>query len=126
MMMRRTALFVPLLALLALPVAAQTCPGVTGPVTPYGREVITVSNTAIGFTAANYADGGGEVRFAQVTLETNNIRVSTDGLAPTAAVGELWQTSTNVKFFVCGQTNVRQFKAIRTTADASLTVQYYR
>ena len=128
--MRKTwRAIVALLGFVLLPgaVQAQVCPGVTGPVEAYAREAITVSTTALPFTAGTYADGRGDVKFAQVTLESNNIRVSVEGLVPSATVGELWETSTNVKFVVCGQTSVRRFRAIRQgAADATLTVTYFR
>lgn len=104
---------------------AQVCPGLTGSTQAYAREVITVSSTAVGFTSATYNDGVHTPLFAQVTLESNNIRVSVEGKPPTATVGELWQTSTNVKFTVCGQTSINKFLAIRASADATITVTYY-
>lgn len=105
---------------------AQVCPGLTGQTTAYATEAITVSSTAIGFTAATYNDGTHVPLFAQVTLETNPIRVLTTGKPPTSSVGELWTNSTNVKFTVCGQSSINKFLAIRTgAADAAITVVYY-
>ena len=133
--MRRRAIFAACLWLLSTaPVESQSagCPGQSAAYVQFGtRQAITVSNTAVGFTAANYASdnpppGSGQVQMAMVTLETNPIRISTDGVVPTAAVGELWTNSTNVKFMVCGTLNVQRFLAIRTGSDAAITVSYWR
>lgn len=133
--MRRLAIIAACLWLLGqTPLHAQMmgCPGQNAPFVQFGiRQAITISSTALPFTAANYAEdaggpGNGPVQMAQVTLESNPIRVSTDGVPPTAAIGELWTNSTNVKFAVCGELNVKRFLAIRTGSDAAITVSYWR
>lgn len=115
---------------LSCPLHAQTCPGLTGQTVQYRSEAITVSSTSIGFTVATIdaaKDQGKPLLFAQVTLETNPIRVRGDGLAPTATVGELWNNVAggNVKFTVCGEPLMRAFRMIRTGSDAAVTAAYY-
>lgn len=131
MLFRRSILAAVLAALLSQGyVEAQVCPGVNGATAQYASEPIVVSSTAIGFTAAtiNIArDRGQPLLFAEVTLETNPIRVRADGLAPTATVGALWNNAAtgNIKFYVCGETSMRRFLAIRTGSDAAITAVYY-
>ena len=48
-------------------------------------EAITVSNTAVGLTKANYETGV----TAELTVENGPIRFRTDGTAATASVGHL-------------------------------------
>lgn len=128
--MRKQLIFVALVALFAVTAEAQVCPGVTGPTANYRSEAITVSSTAVGFTAATInaaSDQGKPLLFAEVTLETNPIRVRADGLNPTAAIGALWNSVSggNVKFYVCGEASMRAFRAIRTVSDAAITAAYY-
>ena len=110
------------------PAQAQgfACPGQNGPYVNYAREALTISSTALPFTASVYQPSGAPPPLAAtVTLETNPIRTSTNGAPPTAAVGELWTNGTNVRFIVCGEANIKRFLAIRTGSDASLTIAYW-
>lgn len=109
---------------------AQTCPGVTGQTVQYASEAITVSSSSIGFTAATVniaVTQGKPVLFAEVTLETNPIRVRADGTAPSDTVGTLWNNAVggNVKFTVCGEATMRAFRMIRTGSDAAVTAVFY-
>ena len=109
---------------LALPARAQVCPGVTGnSAKAYAGETLTVSSTALPFTASKYNAGGKIPDFAQVTLETAAIRYWTNSLTPTATVGMLLTNPQS--FTVCGQGDIQAWLAIRTAADASITVQYF-
>lgn len=92
---------------------------------PGSFEQITVSTTSIGFTAANYAPtGSSPADLAVVDVETNAIRYRVDGLAPTASVGAPVAAATS--FTVCGAANIARIRFIRQTADATLSVNYYR
>lgn len=91
----------------------------------FAFETITVSSVSIGFTAATYAPTGEQQAFAAlVSLETNAIRFRSDGTAPTAAVGHAVSAGSNIE--VCGTANVRNFRMIRQSADATATVSYFR
>jgi hypothetical protein len=109
----------------APPVQAQSggaCPGI-GTVTPLGFETITVSSTAIGFTTASISPAGRSASVAVGYVATGAIRYRDDGVDPTAAVGMPIAAST--QFQVCGVLAIRQFKMIRQTIDASISVSYY-
>lgn len=88
-------------------------------------EQITVSSTAVGFTAATFAPAGGiPADMAQITVETNALRYRDDGLNPTAAIG--FPILTNTAYTVCGLANIRTARFIRQSADGTLNVIYYR
>lgn len=125
-MLRRWLLCLPLL-LFASAAGAQVCPGLGGATKAYAKETLTISSTALPFTSSVYADGIHTPLFAEVRLETNNIRYWSTGNVPTASVGVLVEAVTggNVKFTVCGQATIQAFQMIRTSADATVTVQYY-
>jgi len=127
--MRRLVFLAACLWLLSqAPAQAQgfACPGQNGPYVNYAREVLTISSTALPFTATVYQPSGAPPPLAAtVTLETNPIRISTNGVPPTATVGTLWTNATNTRFLVCGEANVKRYLAIRTGSDASTTIEYW-
>lgn len=85
---------------------------------------ITVSTTALGLTAATYdqsAAGGPKATQALVSIETNSVRVTVDGTAPTSAVGLL--VTAGSTFVVCGN-NIALLRAIRVSADAGMQATY--
>lgn len=129
--MLKHAFFLVALVVLSCPLHAQVCPGVAGQTVQYRSEAIAVSTTSIGFTVATIdfaKDQGKPLLFAEVTLESNPMRVRADGLAPSATVGTLWNNVAggNVKFTVCGEATMRAFRMIRTGAsDAAVTAAYY-
>jgi hypothetical protein len=111
---------------------------INGSIPAVDFETITVSSVSISPTASKttvqtastntnnglaYVDTQ-RVDEALFTIETNAIRVRFDGTAPTAAVGHLFQPGDT--FTVTGQTNVTKVKMIRQTADASVSVTYFR
>lgn len=105
---------------------AQVCAGFAGvPVKPYAYEAITVSSTSIGFTATLIDTGVNQAVMAVAMLETDSIRIRADGGVPTSTVGQLVSASANAGVLVCGQSAIKAFRAIRTSTDASLKVQYY-
>ncbi len=115
---------------------SQTSVRVHGQRHAFAYEAITVSNTAIGVTAATafprlvtgtggYAvsqDNGAEE--AVFSVETDNVRYTLDGTVPTASVGHLLLP--NDILTLVGRDAIRKVKFIRVTTDASLKVTYFR
>jgi ribosomal protein S16 len=124
--MNRWLLVVALL-FIAAPALAQTlaspCPGVTRNVQAYAHETLSVGASPVSFTSGTYAPAGKAPTMAVITLETQNIRVWTDGTAPSATVGQLIQTGS---FYICGQSNVQNTQMIATTGTAKVSVVYYQ
>lgn len=92
-----------------------------------GYEAITVSNTAIGFTggkikptSGNYANM--ECKEVFCTLETDDIRFTIDGTTPTSSIGHLLKSGESLT--IDNVTDIKGFRAIRVTTDASLKVTY--
>ena len=83
----------------------------------------TVSNTAIGFTSGKITPAtGGKVRRVVCTLETDNVRIRTDGTDPTSSEGHLLEVGQSI--VVEGYATIAAFRAIRTSTDATLKVTY--
>jgi hypothetical protein len=98
---------------------------VTNPIT---REQITVSSTAIGcdnggtlFTTENK----GKMRYADMQVQTAQIRVTFDGsTAPVAATtGQLWSPGDLKR--VWGLANIEKISFIRESTDATVVVNYW-
>lgn len=125
-MLKRSLAALLLVFLPVAPLLADTCnTGSPVVMVPMPGEAITVSNTAIGFTAAKISIAGtGTAIMAVCAVESNAIRTRDDATDPTAGVGTAWAVGD--KFFVCGKVAVSQFKAIRQSADATLFCIYYR
>lgn len=105
--------------------AGIACSGLNFSPVAYEFESITVSSTALGFTAAKITPAGTPPAiYASCTLETNSIRYRSDGLAPSATVGELISAGNRVE--VCGQQNIQVVRFIRVSADGTLQCHYYR
>lgn len=86
----------------------------------FNFETLTVSSTAIGCTAATISDAN---RAVFGPLETGEVRYRYDGDAdPTSSVGHL--LSIGQSLVLEGNRNITQFRAIRTSVDASLPVTY--
>ena len=93
----------------------------------YDYEAITVSNTAIGCTAAklSFTPTLGQIRKAHeihVTIETDSVRYRFDGGTPTSSVGHLATAGTVIS--VKGPHNLARFLMIRVTGDASAKITY--
>lgn len=110
------------MALYQEPARAGSCSSNT--LSAYGNETITVSNTALGFTAALYDQGSGQAQSALVTIAGDSIRWWANGAVPTATVGHLVTAGTPVE--VCGFANIKNFRMIRQTTDATVSVSYFR
>lgn len=99
------------------------------PSTPAGDyETITVSSTAIGFTAGkillNLAGGAHKRAIAAiVSAETQPMRFTINGTTPTTTVGHLMAAGDY--YTIQGEANVAAFKAIRTGTDGTLQVTYF-
>ena len=99
-----------------------------GAKTTYSFEKITVSSTPIGFTAAKIvrpsATAGQDriAEFALVTVETDQIRYTTDGTTPDASTGHLLDVGDALE--LDNHDDIRRFKAIRVTTDATIQVSY--
>jgi hypothetical protein len=101
----------------------QRYPG--GTVAGFAKEILVVSDTAVGFTASKFAPkAGAEATYALVTVEDDDIRYWLDGSAPTSSLGHLVPDGNT--FEIHGPDNIRNFRAIRTNTDATLQVSYFR
>lgn len=90
---------------------------------------ITVSSTALGLTATQYApDGQTPAILAVCQVSTDNILVRADGRNPTATAGMIYgpTAAAGATFSVCGTANIRRTKVIRQTTDANLKCSYSR
>jgi hypothetical protein len=83
-------------------------------------EAITVSSTAIGFTASNMDSP--RCRAVFITVESDQIRFRIDGTDPTSSEGHLVNAGSNIT--LVNEHDIHKFKAIRVTTDATLRVTY--
>lgn len=106
------------------PDARATC-AVGSSYAAFAHETITVSTTAVGFNSALYDQAAGQATAALVSVETNAIRFFSDGtINPTASVGHPLAAASSAE--VCGFANVKNWRMIRQSADATVTVSYFR
>lgn len=95
------------------------------PLTPFAFETLTVSSTAIGFTAAIMQPAGAPApQRAFLTCETDAIRYRYDGGTPTASVGHLLNAGALAN--LTGAVALSQFRAIRVTTNGTCQVTYER
>lgn len=87
---------------------------------PTMREAITVSSAAVSIAESTYKQGGIFAYECFLTLADNQIRWSTDGVAPTASVGHVFDVGARLKLMRA--VDMQRFKAIRVSADGVLTV----
>ena len=94
--------------------------------TAYDFETVTVSSTGIGFTASKYlpSDGSRKATTALLTVEGDSLRFRLDGTAPTAAIGHLVPAGGSLTLE--GYDNIKNFRAIRVTTDATVRVSFMR
>ena len=84
---------------------------------PKGYQQLTVSTAAVGLTLPAGAQR------AVITVEVQSIRWRDDGTAPTDAIGTL--VAANATIELNSLLSLRQFKAIRVSVDAKLSITYY-
>ena len=99
---------------------------ITGGRTTGGYETITV-NTAIGFTAAKIMPTSGMFKGMACqevfcTLETDAIRFLLTGDTPTSSVGHPLKKDSDLT--ISNANDIKNFKCIKVTTNASLTVTY--
>ena len=117
-------LFLAVFLFIASPAWAQgLCPGIIKNMQAYAHETLSVDGTAVVLTSSVYAPAGKAPQMAVITVEGANLRVWSDGTAPTAGVGQLIQTGA---FYVCGQSNVQNLKLIAASGTGTISVQYYQ
>lgn len=92
------------------------------------RERISVTDTAVGFTAAAYKPTSGDytgvcAKIAKFTVETADIRYRQDGTDPTTSVGKVvYETGEEI---ILGSQQIKKFSAIRDGAtSATIDVEY--
>jgi hypothetical protein len=93
----------------------------------YDAEAITVSSTAIGFTASKVvhaSNGSIHPREAIFRVETDEIRFRLDGTDPDASTGHLASAGETIK--ITGEADIVAFRAIRVTNDASIFAHYFK
>ena len=88
----------------------------------FAFETITVSNAAIGPSAATAFPGSSPATYGLFSVETDNVRFRVDGASPTASVGHLLLPNQNVEIF--GAENLKNLKFIRTNGDATIQASY--
>lgn len=111
--------------MLATPVFAQR-PDTTTVRAAYEFEKITVSTTAVGFTASKIAPtSAGRATLVVCSVETNPIRVRMDGTNPDASTGVAYVAGSTIT--LNGYQDISRFKAIRSGgADGTLNCQISR
>ncbi len=107
---------------------------VSGFLTPYAHEKITVDATSGGvtFTAATLLSTGslaahdqGSARHVLITIETAPMRWTIDGTAPTATTGHLANAGSVIE--LANIAAMKAFRAFRTTStSAEIHVTYER
>lgn len=95
----------------------------------FAHESVTVSTVSKALTSTTYAPTGSSsssgkpAEYALITVETDSIRIYMDGTAADAS-GHLIVANSIVELF--GANQIRNFRAIRVTSDATLRVSYGR
>lgn len=113
----RSFVFVLLISVLALSSWAD-CTSPNAPPQTFASEKITVSSTALGFTAATVS---GALR-AYCSVEDDSVRFNIQAL-PTSTAGVLVAAGSYIE--VCAA-DIPRFLVIRVTADAELNCLYQR
>ncbi len=91
-------------------------------------EKITVSSTAVGFTASKITinqEGGFTKRAVKafVTVETNSVRIRMDGTDPTTALGHLLTAGDGL--LITGEQNISRARFIAAASDGAVHVTFY-
>tara|TARA_R110000824_G_scaffold28164_2_gene94859 strand:+ start:2591 stop:2896 length:306 start_codon:yes stop_codon:yes gene_type:complete len=85
--------------------------------TPLNHEAVTVAASAIGFDATTATNNGIRPNAALITVETAEMRFTTDGTTPTTTVGHLADAGQVIE--LSDRTECEQFRAIRTGSSSS-------
>jgi len=90
----------------------------------FAYESLTVSTTAIALSAASYIAGNKKAQVAHITIETNPINYTYDGVTtPTAAIGHNLVATSTIE--IEGHNNIVNARFIRSgAADATIKVTY--
>ncbi len=101
--------------------------------TPYAREDVALSSSAISPTASIYRPNNDtRPRAARVTVEaasgTDGMRYCEDGTTPVDAtpVGDLWLGTANECMILRGEAAIKSFKAVLHGTTAKVHFTYYR
>ena len=87
---------------------------------PFAYESKTIANSAVGLTSGTYDDA----IWAEMTLETAQIRIRSDGTSPTSSEGRIVEIGDTIVLKSAAQ--IAAFKAIRTGGTSGvLKVEYF-
>jgi hypothetical protein len=104
----------------------------TGHLTPYDYEAITVDNTVKTLTASKIEPNVsvaerdlGKAKLIRISVEGDQVRFREDGLAdPTSSEGHLLNVGDY--YYLANLKQSKNFKFTRVTANATLRVSYFR
>ena len=92
---------------------------------PIGFETLTVNTVAKSLSPTTDENGNVIATQAEITIETADIRVRSDGTDPTATVGHLIVEGTVIS--LTSVLDINSFRAIRdASTDAVLSITYLR
>jgi hypothetical protein len=105
--------------LIVIVFAFVVCLGLSGSAATHKTfETVTVADTALGLTSTTYAPAGKpQMQACTARVETAEIRIRWDGIAPTASVGLV--LSALDTFTVTSNEDISQVKMIRTGATSA-------
>src|SRR6266487_2442220 len=97
--------------------------GTYQPLDTFAFEQVSVTNVAVGFTAATFNAVGNVAICATVNVEGAQVRYRIDGTAPTATVGAILEAGDEL--IVWGTMDINSIQFIRTGGvSATLNVHY--
>lgn len=91
--------------------------------TPFAREKLTVTTTAVSQLYADYTAIAGAVF---ITVETNTIRYWIDGGIPNATTGHPVVPAAYQNLWFNDPMSIKEFRAIAVGGNATLNITYYR
>ena len=92
-------------------------------ITPaFDYESITVSSTAVSLTETTRKSGDDTAHKAFITIEDDQIRWRVDGQDPTSSEGHLQNPTDTIT--LSNSSDIRNFRAIRVSSDATIRVTY--
>ena len=90
---------------------------------PGTSEALAVSNSAVPLVNGAAGGSAAAATYAVVQVLAQTIRYTRDGVTPTASLGT--QAPANVFIILSSDNEIRNFKAIRESSDATLQITYY-